>query len=125
MRTKDPKTGRVVRNDLREPPSELLDCLRFIARASVRRVYNDPRVTVFVERKVLQWLLDWDPVQDQPVRQHIGLKAGNEARRLKAMKPAERTLALSRAYRLPRLVHGDDWTRLSDQIGVRVGIRTE
>jgi hypothetical protein len=88
----------------RRPNAPLLEMLQFIARGSVRRVYNDPLVTVHVERCCLRWLLDWDPVEDQPVRQYIGLKAGNEARRLKAMSPRERSIAMGRSWDYPVLV---------------------
>ena len=107
MRIRDSKTGRVVRNEITEPPCPLLDHLRFIARAAVRRVYNEPRVTVWVERKVLQWLMAWDPTTDQGIRQHIGLMAGNEARKLKAMDGPSLTAYMRRAGDLPRIVVRD------------------
>jgi hypothetical protein len=87
-----------------EPPAPLLAHLRFIARATVRRVFNDPRTTTHVERCVLHWLMHWDPVTDQPVRQYIGLKAGNEARRIKALKGRKRDVVLGRSHDLMRLV---------------------
>lgn len=71
--------------------------LRFIGRAAVRRVYNDPRTTVHVERLTLGWLMEWDPLNDTAVRQFIGLRAANEARRIKAMTEAERTAAFGRS----------------------------
>lgn len=91
-----------------EPPAPLLEALRFVGRGTVRQVYNCPRVTVHVERMMLEWLMDWDPVNDPPVRQALALKAANEARRLKALTPAKRTLACSRSSktRALRLVRG-------------------
>lgn len=86
-----------------EPPSPLLDGLRFIARAAVRRVYNDPRTTTHVERLVLRWLLQWDPLTDQGIRQYIAFKSANEARRIKAMSPAGRTAAFARSVDGPVL----------------------
>lgn len=88
-----------------EAGAPLLEHLRFIARATVRRVYNDPRTTTHVERCVLHWLMHWDPVSGQPIRQHIGLMAGNEARKVKAMKEADRTQHFGRSNDLMRLVH--------------------
>lgn len=69
-----------------EPPAPLLDHLRFIARAAVRRTFNDPRATCHVERSVLHWVLHWNPITDHPIRQHVGWKAANEAKRCKAAK---------------------------------------
>ena len=87
-----------------EPHAPLLDVLRFVARASVRRVYNCPRTTVHVERCVLHWLMRWDPVADLPVRQYIGLKAANEARKAKALKGREQDVLFGRSHDLVRLV---------------------
>ena len=80
-----------------EPCPPLLDALRFLGRVTVRRVYNCPKVTLHIERMTLTWLMDWDPLEDPPVRSYIVLKAGNEARRLKAMTQRARTQACSRS----------------------------
>lgn len=82
---------------LPEPSPPLLEAMRFLCRAAVRKVYNCPKVTRHVERMALTWLMDWDPIGDPPIRSYMVLRASNEARRLKAMTPRGRTLACSRS----------------------------
>lgn len=82
-----------------------------IARATVRRIYNDPRLTVHVERCVLHWLMYWDPASRQGVRQHIALRAANEARRWMTSSNAERTEILGRSNELIRLAPPRDHVR--------------
>ncbi len=125
---RDPLTGRALSGSTyREPPAPLLDSLRFIARASVRRVFNDPRTTTHVERLCLHWLMHWDPIEDQPIRAYIGLKAGNEARRIKAMKPAAQTEAFARSWDRPRLEsrsHRPDGRTSGGRTTVRPDVQT-
>ena len=73
------------------------------AVAAVRRVYNDPRTTRYVERMVLDWLMHWDPSRDIPVRQYIALRAANEARRVRGMREDKRRRYLERALDAMRL----------------------
>lgn len=74
-----------------------------VARATVRRIYNDPRLTTHVERCVLDWLMNWDPSGKQPIRTRIALLAANEARRYAASSNARRTEIVGRSNDLIRL----------------------
>jgi hypothetical protein len=101
---RDEATGLYVPRSARlEPPAPLLEALRTIARATVRKVYNDPRLTGHVERSVLHWLMNWDPSGKQSVRTRIALLAANEARRFAASSNAKRTEILGRSNDLIRL----------------------
>lgn len=106
-RARDP-SGRLLPAEASyAPPSVLLDTLRMTAGAASRGIFNEPRTVTHIERSVLAWLLAWDPRENGTIMQHVAMRAANEARRLKAMTPAERTRACSRSADLPRLVARD------------------
>lgn len=106
---RDPSTGRLTAKSPRpEPEAPLLDYLRPVASRAARKVSNDPRVAVHVERMVLYWLMHWDPSKDRHVAGYIGLRAGNEARRVAALSGQKFRDAVSRSndvLRLARRVH--------------------
>lgn len=82
-----------------------------VARATVRKIYNDPRLTVHVERCVLHWLMHWDPSGRQRIKAHVALLAANEARRYAASSNAKRTEIVGRSNELIRLAPPRDHVR--------------
>lgn len=72
-----------------------------VARATVRKIYNDPRLTVHVERCVLHWLMHWDQSGgERRLKPYIALRAANEARRFAAATDARRTEIVGRSNEL-------------------------
>lgn len=91
-----------------------------VARASVRRVYNEPRVTRHVERLVLGWLLDMDPKDLGRASGRIGLLAANEARKILAMDGPTRTAHMARSLDAVQL-----WKRPKRPQPVEEGVEGE
>lgn len=71
--------------------SRLVSELQPIGRAVARRVLNTPELALHLDARVLGWVLAWRHQTQLSVRSHIARCAGNEARKVRAMSPADRT----------------------------------
>ncbi len=106
--------------------SRLIQELAPVARRATRKIWNDPRVDLHIERRLLGWVLAWKHQTDLSVRSYITRKAANEARRLRALTPSdfERTLEKWEAfayqvYRPIDLLEDQTDTQPTGQLGPR------
>jgi len=80
--------------------------LQPIARKVARKVLNTPEFAQHMEARVLGWILAWPHQTELSVRSYIARCAGNEARKVLALKPYERVDYFARWQRFtPRVVH--------------------
>lgn len=92
--------------------SVLVDGLAPITRAVARRVLNTPQLALHLEARIVGWVMAWDHQRQLSVRSYIVRAAANEARKVRAMRPAERTDYFRRWERFYKIVK-----RLSDEPG--------